>query len=276
LAIAGQPPYLNRVTERKGAAHMMKISGRDVLVSGLGRAARGMVTLLPLGAAALAALALQSWALLGLGAAAYGGILVLQMSRRSFWRAVMGELRRRPPPWPAATELRDPDGLRLATRLTSARRRRQALFEREAPAGARVLAILEDAADLERAAVALLLAIDRVGRHLAGEPPLEEGVGSAERRWLPPQLAQLEEVRSAEMSGCRAAAVRRLAARRATLLARLEANVRALEAFPSCLMEGELEAQLALEEPARDEVFRTVLADVEAMRPEEPELVSAD
>jgi hypothetical protein len=75
-------------------------------------------------------------------------------------------------------------------------------------------------------------------------------------------------VRSAEMSGYRAGAVKRLTARRARLVARLEAEVRALEALPACLMEGEIEADLAPHDAAAEEVFRAVVADLESIRPE--------
>jgi hypothetical protein len=236
---------------------MTDVSWQEVGRTALGKVAADGTALLVLVLGAVGAAAGHSWLVASAAVALYTGVVGIKVSRPGFWRAVVKEMRRRPPPLPGDVELKDPDAVALCGRIRAARTAREPLLAHDGGPRPDLYPVLEDLCEVERQAALLLLTLDRIGRHLQQERAGDGG----------PADRAAEGTLAAQMVARRAGALGRLALLRDRLVEHLEATARAVEALPSCLAELEAERLARAGGILDDDRLRSLIAGLDAIAP---------
>jgi hypothetical protein len=253
----------------------MHLRRREAIRAGLAKAMMGLPSLTVLTAGLTFAFVVQRWPLLGFALVAYLAGVAVQLSRPSLWRRVLDERRCRVPDLPAEIALLDGAARSFTARIDAARNERASVLAAfcggvpatDAPWFDHVM-------QLERRAVTLIEALDRIGRYLARKSVSETrvrldreaelrgrlaGPGAADRRWA---LSMAKE---------RADTISELHVIKDRYHARLDAVVRTLELLPARLAQVTLQVSSDLEPSRDDELLRDLEAELaRAIPPGEP------
>jgi hypothetical protein len=216
----------------------MKRNIGRVVSHGLVRAATRRLSLCLAGVTATGALLLQSWEMLAASMMGYFALMTWDLSRASFWRQTLREVRRMPPELPNALDFRDDAARDFVHRITASRAERGRVLEQGEPSlPERVSNQLEALVQLEARALTLVGRVEELSRFLSEKNicGLRDDRVRLERAT---EVAATPRMRSEYRKACVAAdeelaALHEILSARDFLGAKLEVAVRTLEMFPA-------------------------------------------
>jgi hypothetical protein len=209
------------------------------------RAATDRLTLIVAGVAATSSLVVGSMAFLVLALAGWALAIAVNLARRRVWREAAEALERKLPELPHEGGLTDPASRQFLSRLRSTRIERSHIIRDLSSATAPGATIsVARAAELERVALVLIRALDRMNGHLvstsAADPRSEMRRLQAQARTAGVPVAKGETEYMDVTLRSRLEATEQIAAWGAAMTVRLESMLAALEGIPARLVRADL------------------------------------